>query len=140
MNPRLTGFGGVFQGRRALVTGHTGFKGSWLCEWLLGLGAQVTGFSQPPETDPALFTQLGLAARMDHVLGDIRGEAAVARVVAETRPDFVFHLAAQPLVRRSYREPMVTWQTNVMGTLHVLEALRQLEHPCAAVVITTDKC
>ncbi|MBL9138096.1 MAG: CDP-glucose 4,6-dehydratase [Verrucomicrobiales bacterium] len=140
MNPRLTGFGGAFQGRRVLVTGHTGFKGSWLCEWLLGLGAQVTGFSQPPETDPALFNQLGLASRMDHVLGDIRGEAAVARVVSETRPDFVFHLAAQPLVRRSYREPIATWQTNVMGTLHVLEALRRLDQPCAAVLITTDKC
>lgn len=140
MNPRLSGFGGAFVGRRVLVTGHTGFKGSWLCEWLLGLGAHVTGFSQPPETDPALFNQLALASRMDHVLGDVRSEAAVVRVVTETRPDFVFHLAAQPLVRRSYREPVATWQTNVMGTLHVLEGLRRLTEPCAAVLITTDKC
>jgi CDP-glucose 4,6-dehydratase len=130
----------MYEGRRVLVTGHTGFKGSWLSEWLLALGAQVTGFSQPPEGEPALFNQLDLASRVDHVLGDIRNAAAVRRVVLEATPDFVFHLAAQPLVRRAYREPVATWHTNVLGTIHVLEALRGLEKPCAAVFVTTDKC
>jgi CDP-glucose 4,6-dehydratase len=133
-------FRGAFAGKRALVTGHTGFKGAWLCEWLLRLGAQVTGFSLPPDGKPCLFQQLRLADRMDSVLGDIRGAAAIGRLIAETRPDFVFHLAAQPLVRRSYREPALTWHTNVIGTVNVLEALRSAEHPCAAVLVTTDKC
>lgn len=130
----------AFAGRRVLVTGHTGFKGAWLCEWLLGLGAHLTGLSLPPETDPSLFTQLKLADRLDSILGDVRSADGVRRVVTETQPDFVFHLAAQPLVRRSYREPLATWQTNVQGSLHVLEALRSLQKPCTAVMVTTDKC
>lgn len=130
----------AFRGQRVLVTGHTGFKGSWLIEWLLALGAEVTGFALPPETKPTLFDQLDLSHRIRHVLGDIRDAEAVSRVVAETQPDFVLHLAAQALVRRSYREPLATWQVNVDGTLHVLEALRSLEKPCAAVIVTTDKC
>ncbi len=133
-------FAGAFTGRRVLVTGHSGFKGSWLCEWLLGLGAKVTGLGLPPDTSPALFTQLNLADRLDSVFGDIRSPDGVRRVVAESQPDFVFHLAAQPLVRRSYREPLATWQTNVQGTLHLLEALRSLKKPCAAVMVATDKC
>jgi len=133
-------FDGAFHGARVLVTGHTGFKGSWLCEWLLALGANVTGFALEPDTTPALFTQLGLASRLRHIVGDIRSPDAVRRIVAETSPDFVFHLAAQPLVRRSYREAAYTWETNVLGTVHVLDALRQLEKPCAAVMVTTDKC
>ncbi len=133
-------FAGAFNDRRVLVTGHTGFKGSWLCEWLLGLGAHITGLGLPPETNPALFTQLSLADRLDSVFGDIRNLDGVRRVVSEAQPDFVFHLAAQPLVRRSYREPLVTWQTNVQGTLHVLEALRAIEKPCVAVLVSTDKC
>jgi len=133
-------FGGAFANRRVLVTGHSGFKGSWLCEWLLNLGAQVTGLGLPPDTDPALFTQLRLADRMDSIFGDIRSADGVRRVVAESQPDFVFHLAAQPLVRRSYREPVATWQTNVIGTLNLLEALRTLQKPCAVVLVATDKC
>lgn len=133
-------FQGSFGGARVLVTGHTGFKGSWLCEWLLSLGAEVTGFALEPETSPALFNQLGLATRLRHVVGDVRCTDSVNRVVADTRPEFVFHLAAQPLVRRSYREPRYTWETNVLGTVHLLDALRQLSNPCAAVVVTTDKC
>ncbi len=135
-----TSFDGAFHGARVLVTGHTGFKGSWLCEWLLALGANVTGFALEPDTTPALFTQLGMASRLRHIVGDIRSPDAVRRIVAETSPDFVFHLAAQPLVRRSYREAAYTWETNVLGTVHVLDALRQLEKPCAAVMVTTDKC
>jgi len=115
-------FQGVYHGARVLVTGHTGFKGSWLCEWLLSLGADVTGYALEPDTSPSLFSQLGLATRLRHVVGDIRSAESVRRVVAETRPDFVFHLAAQPLVRRSYREAAYTWETNVLGTVNVLEA------------------
>ncbi len=123
-----------------LVTGHTGFKGSWLCEWLLALGADVTGFALEPDTEPSLFEQLDLASRLTHRVGDIRSAVDVGRLVAETRPRFVFHLAAQPLVRRSYRDAHYTWETNVMGTINVLEALRQMSDPCAAVMVTTDKC
>lgn len=133
-------FGGAFHGRRVLITGHTGFKGAWLSEWLLALGAQITGLALPPATDPALFQQLQLAERLDSVSGDIRSPEGVMRIVAETQPDFVFHLAAQPLVRRSYREPLATWQTNVMGTANLLEALRPLKKRCAAILVTTDKC
>lgn len=133
-------FGGVFSGARALVTGHTGFKGSWLCEWLLSLNAQVTGYALEPDASPSLFTQLGLANRLEHIVGDIRSAAAVKQVILDTRPNFVFHLAAQPLVRRSYREATYTWETNVLGTVHVLEALRSLDNECAVLMVTTDKC
>lgn len=129
-----------FAGRTVLVTGHTGFKGSWLCEWLLLLGARVTGFSLPPPTQPALFDQLGLRPRLTHLEGDIRDPAAVAHAVRATAPDFVFHLAAQPLVRLSYREPVQTYAVNVLGTAHVLDALRAAGRPCVFVGVTTDKC
>ena len=125
--------------RRCLVTGHTGFKGSWLAFWLCELGAQVTGFALPPEGEPSLFEQLGLDRRLDHRIGDIQDPGQLMKLVAETQPEIVFHLAAQPLVRRSYQEPMATWSTNVMGTIHLLEALRTLQQPCSAVLITTDK-
>jgi CDP-glucose 4,6-dehydratase len=144
-------FANVYAGKRVLVTGHTGFKGSWLCEWLLALGAEVTGLALEPATEPALFDQLDLAARMRHVVGDIRDLGTVVRVVEETRPEFVFHLAAQPLVRLSYDIPVETYATNVMGTVHVMEALRhyasqlstlnsQPPRTCVAIMITTDKC
>jgi CDP-glucose 4,6-dehydratase len=131
----------AYSGKRVLVTGHTGFKGSWLCEWLLGLGAEVYGYALDPPTDPALFAQLGLAGRIaGQRIADIRDRAAVRGYVAEVRPDFVFHLAAQPLVRLSYEEPVETFEANVMGTVNVLDALRLAGRPCAAVCITTDKC
>jgi CDP-glucose 4,6-dehydratase len=152
-------FANVYAGKRVLVTGHTGFKGSWLCEWLLALGAEVTGLALEPATQPALFDQLDLASRMRHVVGDIRDLGTVIRVIEETRPEFVFHLAAQPLVRLSYDIPVETYATNVMGTVHVMEALRhwttqqrttnneqpttnnqQPPRSCVAVMITTDKC
>jgi CDP-glucose 4,6-dehydratase len=140
-NPGAKGiFGGLYAGKRVLVTGHTGFKGSWLCEWLLGLGAKVTGYSLSPPTQPALFEQLGLAGRLEHIIRDIRDLPGLSRAVTEARPDFVFHLAAQPLVRNSYANPVETFAVNLMGTVHLLEALRSVNHPCAAVFITTDKC
>ena len=131
----------VYKGKKVFVTGHTGFKGSWLCEWLLSLGAEVYGFSNGIPTKPALFTQLRLGKRiaMD-MRGDVRDRAAVKAAITSIKPDFVFHLAAQPLVRLSYEEPVETFDTNVMGTIHVLDALRSLENKCSAVMITTDKC
>jgi CDP-glucose 4,6-dehydratase len=139
---------GAFTGRKVLVTGHTGFKGAWLCEWLLSLGADVTGLALEPNTEPALFQQLDLASRVRHVVGDIRDLETVRRAVEESEPEFVFHLAAQPLVRLSYDIPVETYATNVMGTVHVMEALREYASrrqaavlkPVVAVMITTDKC
>jgi len=133
-------FAGAFAGKRVLVTGHTGFKGSWLCEWLLALGADVTGLALPPATTPALFDELGLSGRMKDRRGDIRDLATVRAVVDAARPDFVFHLAAQPLVRLSYAQPVETYATNIMGTVHLLEAVRLAGIRCAVVVVTTDKC
>ena len=130
-----------YKGRKVFVTGHTGFKGSWLCEWLLALGAEVYGFSNGIPTKPSLFSQLRLSKRiaMD-IRGDIRDREAVRAAVTSICPDFVFHLAAQPLVRLSYEQPVETFDTNVMGTIHVLDALRSLKNKCSAVMITTDKC
>jgi CDP-glucose 4,6-dehydratase len=133
-------FGGAFAGKRVLVTGHTGFKGSWLCEWLLALGAEVTGLALPPPTSPALFDQLGLATRVHDRRGDVRDLATVRAAVDAAQPDFVFHLAAQPLVRLSYAQPVETYATNILGTVHVLEAVRLAARPCSVVVVTTDKC
>ena len=132
-------FQGFYNGKQVLITGHTGFKGSWLTEWLLMMGAKVTGLALPPDTAPALFDQLGLAGRCDHRIGDVRDRALVRRLIHEVRPDLVFHLAAQPLVRLSYAQPLETYETNVIGTAHVLDALRSADWPCAAVMITTDK-
>jgi CDP-glucose 4,6-dehydratase len=133
-------FAGVFQGKTIWLSGHTGFKGAWLARWLLQLGARVHGFSLPSATQPALFEQLGLAGRLQHEIGDVRDFETVKRSLGRAQPDFVFHLAAQALVRRSYEQPLETYATNTMGTAHVLEALRSLAKPCAAVIVTTDKC
>lgn len=137
-----------YSGKTVLVTGHTGFKGSWLCEWLLELGARVVGAALEPNTTPSLFEQLKLADRMEHHLLDIRNVEALAELVLRVQPDYVFHLAAQPLVRLSYADPVGTYATNVMGTVHVLEALRRVQDEyrrttgrvCATVMVTTDKC
>jgi CDP-glucose 4,6-dehydratase len=128
-----------WRGRRVLLTGHTGFKGSWLALWLLELGARVHGLALPPDSEPSLFSQLQLDRRLDHRLGDIRDGERLEALVRKIQPEVVLHLAAQPLVRRSYAEPTATWDVNVMGTLHLLEALRVLDQPCTAVLITTDK-
>ena len=129
-----------FKGRTVLITGHTGFKGAWLTAWLKQLGAHVVGIALDPPSDPAHFIAASLADEMVDLRVDIRERADLEEAVFRTQPDFVFHLAAQALVRRSYEDPLETWETNVLGTLHVLEALRKLDKPCAAVIITSDKC
>ncbi len=130
---------GFWSGRRVLVTGHTGFKGAWLTHWLLRMGAQVSGMALPPDTRPNLFDQLELSTRCESHMVDIRQAEAVADVMRRTRPDIVFHLAAQALVREGYRTPVDTFATNVMGTAHVLEAIRQQPTVRAVVAVTTDK-
>jgi len=127
-------------GKRVLVTGHTGFKGSWLSLWLSQLGAEVSGVGLEPDTIPNLFSQLQLEKRMQHNwIADIRDLQALINLVTICQPQIVFHLAAQPLVRRSYRDPIGTWATNVQGCLHLLEGLKLLEHECTVVMVTTDK-
>jgi CDP-glucose 4,6-dehydratase len=133
-------FGSQFKGKKVWLSGHTGFKGSWLATWLCHLGAEVHGFALPPPTDPSLFEQLGLESRLVHEIGDVRDLQVVRQSIQRNNPDYIFHLAAQPLVRFSYVEPLETYETNVMGTIHVLETLREMSSPCAAVFVTTDKC
>jgi CDP-glucose 4,6-dehydratase len=130
-------FGNVFAGKRVLVTGHTGFKGSWLALWLRELGAQVTGFSLSPNSAPNHWDLLKLDVA--DLRGDLRDAARVAEAVRQARPEVVFHLAAQSLVRASYKDPLETWGTNVMGTAHLLEACRATEGVKAIVAVTTDK-
>ena len=131
---------GPWTGRRVLVTGHTGFKGGWLSLWLHQLGAEVTGFALPAPTDPSFFDQVRLRELIDHVEGDVRDASAVERAIAKCEPEVIFHLAAQPLVRYSYAEPVETYATNVMGTAHVLDACRRAPSVKAVVCVTTDKC
>ena len=134
-------FGNIYCGKKVLVTGHTGFKGSWICEWLLSLGADVTGHALDPQPHELLFDQLDLGQRIaqDH-RGDILDRETLAKVVGDTKPDIIFHLAAQPLVQLSYDIPVETFATNVMGTAHLLDAVRRSDHACAVVAVTTDKC
>jgi CDP-glucose 4,6-dehydratase len=129
----------LYTGKRVLVTGHTGFKGAWLCEWLLGLGAEVHGLALPA-LQPSLFFSLQLERRMKHAIQDIRDAHALDHAIREVQPDFIFHLAAQALVRASYREPVPTFATNALGTAHLLEAVRTAGLACTVVVVTTDKC
>src|SRR6476620_7182914 len=129
-----------WKGRKVLVTGHTGFKGGWLSLWLNKLGANVTGFSLPAPTEPSLFEQTRLSDLVRHVEGDVRDLATVQALVRETEPEMVFHLAAQPLVRYSYDAPVETFGTNIMGTVHVLEACRSVDSVKGIVCVTSDKC
>ena len=122
------------------VTGHTGFKGSWLTLWLTALGARVTGYSLAQDTQPNLFEEIDLARLCRHRDGDVRDCAGLARAISGARPDIVFHLAAQSLVRRSYEQPLTTLEVNALGTANLLEALRTAARPCAVVVVTSDKC
>lgn len=131
-------FGDAYRGRRVLITGHTGFKGSWLSLWLRYLGADVVGVSLPPPTAPSHWNLLAL--EMPDYRIDLRDAAAILDLVERVRPELVFHLGAQSLVRESYREPVDTWAANVMGTVSVLDACRRVEGICGAVIVTSDKC
>ena len=135
----MTLFEQAFRGRRVLVTGHTGFKGSWLTWWLHELGAEVTGYALAPESR-SVFEAMDLASICETNIADVRDRDALAGVIEKTRPDFVFHLAAQPLVLASYDDPLGTISTNVMGTANVLDALRIAGRPVVAVMVTSDKC
>lgn len=130
----------AYAGKRVLVTGHTGFKGSWMSVWLHAMGAEVHGLSLPAPTDPAMFEVAGVEPLLAHTIGDIRDKDTVYACVDRVQPDLIFHMAAQPIVRESYATPLETLDANVMGTAHVLEAARRLTKPCAVVVITSDKC
>lgn len=134
MNP------GFWQGKRVLLTGHTGFKGGWLSLWLQEMGAQVVGYALPPPTSPNLFEIARVGAGMTSVIGDVRDLDHLRRVFAEQQPEIVFHMAAQPLVRLSYKEPVETYSTNVMGTVNLLEAARYTPGIRAIVNVTSDKC
>ena len=127
-------------GKRVLVTGHTGFKGSWLCIWLKKLGAEVSGFSLEPNTSPALFEVARVASGINSQFGDIRSAAATLEIIYETSPEIVIHMAAQPLVQQSYADPVATYATNVMGTVNILEAVRQVGSVRAVINVTSDKC
>jgi CDP-glucose 4,6-dehydratase len=128
-----------WSGKRVLITGHTGFKGAWAWAWLEHLGAEVSGFSLAPDTDPNLSEILGQTKQSKSFAGDILDKATVSRVVKETKPEYVLHMAAQALVRRSYREPVKTFDVNVTGTLNVLNALREAKDLKACIVVTSDK-
>jgi CDP-glucose 4,6-dehydratase len=134
MNP------GFWRGKRVFLTGHTGFKGSWLALWLQSLGAELRGLALDPPTEPSLFEVARVGAGMQSRIGDIRDAGFVALTLKDFRPEIVIHMAAQPLVRRSYRDPVETYATNVMGTVHVLEAARHCDSVRAIVNVTTDKC
>jgi CDP-glucose 4,6-dehydratase len=129
-----------WRGKRVFLTGHTGFKGSWMALWLQAMGAHVKGFALEPNTTPSLFNEANVAQHMESVTGDIRDADAIARGMSVFNPDILIHMAAQPLVRQSYEAPVETYGTNVMGTVHVLEAARKCDRLRAIINVTTDKC
>ena len=128
-----------YKNKRVLVTGHTGFKGSWLCRMLVGAGAAVTGYALAPPTKPSLFELAGIEKGMDSVIGDIRDLPHLKQVFERCRPEVVFHLAAQPIVRDSYKDPVYTYETNVMGTVNVCECVRLNPSVKSFLNVTTDK-
>jgi len=129
-----------FRNKIVLITGHTGFKGSWLALWLTELGANVIGYSLDPPTNPSLFQALNLKERITHIIGDVRDEEKLKKVFKMYKPEFVFHLAAQPLVRYSYIAPKYTYEVNVIGTVNLLEAVRETDSVKVVIVVTSDKC
>ncbi len=134
-------FNNIYKGKKIFLTGHTGFKGSWLSLWLMNLGAEVYGYSLEPNTEPSMFNELDIENKITKsYIGDILDEKMLNRAIQEAKPDIIFHLAAQPLVRLSYFEPVLTYKTNVIGTLNVLEAAKNCKSVKAFVNITTDKC
>jgi len=130
----------TFKNKNILITGHTGFKGVWLSAWLNLLGAKVTGISLDVLEEPSHFSASDMCNDIEDKREDIRNYNQIEKLIIDSKPDYVFHLAAQAIVRKSYDSPVDTWSTNVMGTINVLEALRKLDHPCSAVIITSDKC
>ncbi|MDO8455095.1 MAG: CDP-glucose 4,6-dehydratase [Sulfurimonas sp.] len=132
-------FENVYQGKKVLVTGHTGFKGSWLTTWLLKLGAEVIGISKDIPTDPSMFEELKLEFKIKHYKEDIRDLQKMVEIISKEQPEFLFHLAAQPIVSTSYSNPIETISSNVMGTANILEALKISNHKCTAIIITSDK-
>jgi CDP-glucose 4,6-dehydratase len=129
----------AYEGKKVLITGHTGFKGSWLTVWLLKLGAQVVGFSKDIPSEPSMFNDLDLVSQINHIIGDVRDHKAVAQVINSEKPDFLFHLAAQPIVSVSFESPADTILTNAIGTMNILEVLRHVNWNLTAVMITSDK-
>jgi CDP-glucose 4,6-dehydratase len=132
-------FDNIYQGKKVLVTGHTGFKGTWLTTWLLNLGASVIGVSKDVPTQPSMFGILKISDKIQHCIVDVRDFELLSQVVSDEKPDFVFHLAAQAIVSTSYSDPLETVSSNVMGTTNLLEALRISNHQCTAIIITSDK-
>jgi CDP-glucose 4,6-dehydratase len=126
--------------KRVFLTGHTGFKGAWLGLWLTQMGARVRGYALPPQTEPNLFTSLELSQKLEHVEGDIRDEKLLTKKLMEFKPEIVLHLAAQAIVSESYKDPVETYSTNVMGTLNLLQAIRSAASVQSAVIVTSDKC
>jgi CDP-glucose 4,6-dehydratase len=135
----MSSLGGTYAGRRVLITGHTGFKGAWIAQWLTALGAEVTGYALDPPTQPNLFDALGLESRLRHVVADVRDRDRLVAELEQVQPSIVFHLAARALVRRAYEQPRDTFETNVMGTVNILEAARSCASVQAVVVVTSDK-
>jgi CDP-glucose 4,6-dehydratase len=129
-----------WRGKRVFITGHTGFKGSWLCLWLQSLGANVIGYALAPPTDPSLYVLAGVDSLVDSTIADVRDAVSLQQALQKADPEIVIHMAAQPLVRESYRNPVGTYAVNVMGTVHLLEAIRQCRNVKAIVNVTTDKC
>jgi CDP-glucose 4,6-dehydratase len=130
----------IFSGKKILITGHTGFKGSWLSLWLVQKGVKLYGISRDIPTEPSLFETLGLEKEMEHILIDIRDLNSLKSEILRIEPDFIFHMAAQPIVSLSYQKPLETLTTNVIGTANVLEAVRGLQNKCVVICITSDKC
>lgn len=133
-------FGNIYSNKKVLITGHTGFKGSWLSTWLISLGAEVYGISNSIPTSPSMFVELNLENKLHHYHSDIRDLQKLNDIFNRIEPDFVFHLAAQPIVSFSYQDPIETISSNVMGTANILEVLRKYRKKCSAVIITSDKC
>tara|TARA_B110000444_G_C18852044_1_gene606622 strand:- start:19171 stop:20271 length:1101 start_codon:yes stop_codon:yes gene_type:complete len=133
-------FNNIYKSKKVLITGHTGFKGSWLSLWLLKLDAEVIGFSKDIPSKPSLFKNLNIEPKIKHYIGNINNLDSIQKIIKKEKPDFIFHLAAQALVSVSYSDPIETISTNVLGTSNILESLRQSNHRCIAIIITSDKC
>lgn len=132
-------FNNIYNNKKVLITGHTGFKGAWLTMWLLKLGAKIIGISKDIPTNPSMFEELQLASRITHYQEDIRNLSKITEIVLNEQPDFLFHLAAQPIVSTSYSNPIETISTNVLGTANILESLKVSNHVCTVIIITSDK-